>query len=293
LEPTVTQAANVRDEFIACWNDILTPKWLRFRHLLSGNGQLHSDLAMPRFGIRRGDRVLDFGCGFGETSLELGHLVGPSGEVMGLDCTSAFIDIANRERDEAGLTNVRYELGDAQTHALAEGHYDVAYARFGVMFFESSVRALRNVGRALRPGGKLCLIVWRGLADNPAWSAAKTVVRECLSAPTPSAATCGPGPFSWADEETDRAMLAAAGFARVEVFERCDVDICVGRTIEEAIDYQLLVGPSGELVRLAGEEGQRRKPELRARLADLFRAYLRDDGVFMPSSTWLISATLD
>lgn len=287
----MTQTTTAREDFIACWNDILTPKWLRFRHLLSGNGKLHSDLAMPRFGIRRGDRVLDFGCGFGETSLELGQLVGPSGEVVGLDCTSTFIDVANRERDEAGLSHVRYELGDAQVHPLPASHYDVAYARFGVMFFESSVRALRNVGRALRPGGKLCLIVWRGLADNPAWSAAKDVVREYLPPPAPSAATCGPGPFLWADEQTDRAMMAAAGFAHVGLFERCDIDICVGRTIDEAIDYQLLVGPSGELVRLAGDEGQRRMPELRMRLAEMFRAYQRPDGVFMPSSTWLISAT--
>jgi ubiquinone/menaquinone biosynthesis C-methylase UbiE len=287
----VTQATNAREEFIDCWNEVLTPKWLRFRHLLSGNGKLHSDIAMPRFGIRPGDRVLDFGCGFGETSLELGRLVGPKGEVVGLDCTSAFIDIANRERDEAGLRNVRYELGDAQVHPLAESSYDVAFARFGVMFFESSVRALRNVGHALRPGGKLCLIVWRGLDDNPAWAAAKTIVRDYLPAPSPTAQSCGPGPFSWADEQTDRDMLSAAGFTQVDLFDRNDVDICVGRTVDEAIDYQILVGPSGEVVRLAGEEGQRRMPEIRARLGELFREHLRDDGVYLPSSTWLISAT--
>jgi len=278
------------DDFIGCWNEVLTPKWLRFRDLLSGNGKFHSDVAMPRFGIRAGDRVLDFGCGFGETCLELGRLVGHSGEVVGLDCTSAFIEIANRERDTAGLHNVRYEIGDAQLHPLPESYYDVAFARFGVMFFESSVRALRNVGHALRPAGKLHLIVWRGLADNPAWSAAKTIVREYLPAPSSDAPSCGPGPFSWADEQTDRDMLAAAGFTHIELFERSDVDICVGRTVDEAIDYQILVGPSGEIVRLAGAEGQRRMPEIRARLGELFRDHLRDAGVFLPSSTWLISA---
>jgi ubiquinone/menaquinone biosynthesis C-methylase UbiE len=164
---TTTSSAPENDEFISCWNDILTPKWIRFRHLLSGNGKLHSDVAIPRFGIRLGDRVLDFGCGFGETSLELGRRVGPSGEVLGLDCTSSFIDIANRERDEAGLSHVRYELGDAQVHRLEASHFDVAFARFGVMFFESAVRALRNVHAALVPGGKVCLIVWRSLVAEP------------------------------------------------------------------------------------------------------------------------------
>jgi SAM-dependent methyltransferase len=235
--------------------------------------------------------VLDFGCGFGETSLELGRTVGPKGEVLGLDCTNAFIDIANRERDEAGLAHVRYEIGDAQQYALPANHYDVAFARFGVMFFESAVRALRNVHRSLREDGKVCLIVWRTLSDNPCWGAAKAVVLEYLPPPSASAQTCGPGPFSWADEATDRDMLAAAGFHEVQLFERNDLDICIGRTVEEAIDYQILVGPSGEIVREAGDLGQRLLPEIRAKLTDLLRPHLRADGVFLPSSTWLISAT--
>jgi SAM-dependent methyltransferase len=287
----MTELAADNDDFIGCWNEILTPKWIRFRHLLSGNGKLHSDVALPRFGIRPGDRVLDFGCGFGETSLELGRTVGPKGEVLGLDCTNAFIDIANRERDEAGLAHVRYEIGDAQQYALPANHYDVAFARFGVMFFESAVRALRNVHRSLREDGKVCLIVWRTLSDNPCWGAAKAVVLEYLPPPSASAQTCGPGPFSWADEATDRDMLAAAGFHEVQLFERNDLDICIGRTVEEAIDYQILVGPSGEIVREAGDLGQRLLPEIRAKLTDLLRPHLRADGVFLPSSTWLISAT--
>jgi SAM-dependent methyltransferase len=286
----MTSNAAENEDFIGCWNKVLTPKWIRFRHLLSGNGKLHSDVAIPLFDIRPGSRVLDFGCGFGETSLEIGRLVGSAGEVLGLDCTSAFLDIANQERDEAGLRNVRYELGDAQVHPLEASYYDVAFARFGVMFFESAVRALRNVHRALVPGGKVCLIVWRCLADNPAWGTAKTVVREYLPPPGPSAQTCGPGPFSWADEQADRDMLAAAGFTEVELFRRSDVDMCIGRTVDEAIDYQILVGPSGEIVREAGEEARRLMPEIRARLAEVLRPHVRDDGVYLPSSTWLIMA---
>jgi SAM-dependent methyltransferase len=158
------------------------------------------------------------------------------------------------------------------------------------MFFESAVRALRNANRALKPGGKVCLIVWRRLADNPAWGAAKTVVLDHLPPPGEGAQTCGPGPFSWADEETDRQMLAAAGFPTIELFERLDADFCIGRTVEEAIDYQILVGPSGEIIREAGEEGQRRLPEIRERLATLMRAHARDNGVYMASSTWMIVA---
>ena len=277
-------------DFVACWNEILTPKWTRFRHLLSGNGKVHSDIAMPRFGIRPGDRVLDIGCGFGETCLEIGQTVTPSGEVLGLDCTHAFLEVANRERDLAGLSHVRFEVGDAQVHALPGGHYDVAFSRFGVMFFESAVRALRNACRALRPQGKVCLVVWRTLADNPAWGAAKAIALKHLPPPSDSAKSCGPGPFSWADDETDKHMLAAAGFPVIEVFERIDADICIGRTVDEAVDFQLLVGPSGEIVREAGEEAKARLPIVSAELKELMRAHERSDGVYMRSSTWAIVA---
>jgi ubiquinone/menaquinone biosynthesis C-methylase UbiE len=286
----MTQVAQENAGFVACWNEVLTPKWIRFRHLLSGNGKIHSDIAMPRFGIRAGQKVLDIACGFGETCLELGRVVGPSGEVLGLDCTEACLEIANRERDEAGASHVRYELGDVQAHALPESHYDVAFSRFGIMFVDSSVRALRNVRRALKPGGKVCFVVWRSAADNPAWSAAKKIVLEFLPPPGDAAQTCGPGPFAWADEETDRRMLEAAGFSDIELFDRIDADICVGRNVEEAIDYQILVGPSGEVVREAKEEGQRRLPEIRSALGKLMTANLRESGVWLPSSTWAIMA---
>ena len=286
--------ADIADDnlgFVECWNEILTPKWIRFRHLLSGNGKIHSDIAYADYGIGEGDKVLDVGCGFGETSLEIGEIVGSSGEVLGIDCTDAFLEIANRERDVAGAGNVRYELGDAQIHELPEGYFDVAYSRFGVMFFQSAVRALRNMHRALKPGGKVCLIVWRSLGENPAWGAAKEVALRHLPPPGDGAATCGPGPFSMANEETDRAMLEAAGFTEVSVFRRIDADICIGRTIDEAIDYQLLVGPSGEIVREAGDLGQQKLPALRTDLHAMMEPFLRDGGVWMPSSTWSIMAT--
>jgi SAM-dependent methyltransferase len=286
----VSEVADDNLGFVECWNEILTPKWIRFRHLLSGNGKIHSDIAYDDFDIRPGDKVLDIGCGFGETALEIAQMVGPTGEVVGIDCTDSFLDIANQERDAASVDNVRYEVGDAQVCDLPESYFDVAYSRFGVMFFQSAVRALRNANRALKPGGKVCLIVWRSLADNPCWGAAKEIALRHLPPPGENASTCGPGPFSMASEETDRAMLQAAGFPEVELFKHIDADVCVGRDLEEAIDYQLLVGPSGEIIREAGGEGQRKLPEIRSDLGDLMSPYLREEGVFMPSSTWAIMA---
>ena len=282
--------ANANDDFISCWNEILVPKWNRFRHLLSGNGAVHSEVAYQYFDIQPGDKVLDIGCGYGETCLEIGRIVGPEGEVFGLDCTESFLEIAEKEKQESGLQNVKFVLGDAMTYELPENYYDVVYSRFGVMFFQNIVFALRNAHKALKPGGKLCLIVWRTISDNPCWGMAKDIALKHLPPPGDDAATCGPGPFALANEETTRAMMNAAGFENIVLFKRNDADVCIGTSMEEAIDFQILVGPSGEIIREANELGQEKLPDIRQDMKSSMTPHEKEDGVFMPSSTWLIMA---
>jgi len=277
-------------EFIACWNEILVPKWNKFRHILSGNGGVHSKMAYEHFNIQPGDKVLDIGCGYGETSLEIGKIVGPEGEVLGLDCTEPFLEIAENEKNEAGIENVKFVLGDAQTYDLPEEYFDVVYSRFGVMFFQNIVFALKNAHKALKPGGKLCMIVWRTIDDNPCWGMAKDISLRHLPPPGDGAATCGPGPFALASEETARGMMNAAGFTNIELFHRNDAKVSIGNNLDEAIDFQLQVGPSGEIIREAGELGQEKLPELVDDMKNTMSEYSKDDGVILDSSTWFIMA---
>jgi ubiquinone/menaquinone biosynthesis C-methylase UbiE len=281
---------DTNDDFISCWNEILVPKWNTFRHLLSGNGAVHSETAYDHFEIKPGDKVLDIGCGYGETCLEIAKIVGPEGEVMGLDCTEAFLEIANNERDASGLQNVKFVLGDAMTYELPANYYDVVYSRFGVMFFQNIVFALKNAHKTLKPGGVVCMIVWRTIADNPCWGMAKDIALRHLPPPGDNAQTCGPGPFALADEETTRAMLNAAGFQDILLFKRNDADVCVGTSMEEAIDFQILVGPSGEIIREAEALGQEKLPQIREDMKNSMAPHEKDDGVYLPSSTWFIMA---
>ena len=277
------------DPFIDCWNQILAPKWGRFRHLLSAGGKTYSDIACHDFDFQLGNKILDVGCGFGESSLEIAQQVGNQGEVLGIDCTEAFLNIAEQERQHASIENISYIMGDAQQYPLPTAYFDIAFSRFGVMFFASAVQALRNMHQALKPGGKLCLIVWRTIADNPCWHDAKQIALQYLPPPE-GGITCGPGPFSMANEETTRAMLAAAGFTDVSLFKRADADICVGNSLEEAIDFQTMVGPAGEIIREAGELGKQKLSIVRQAIAKHMRQFQTDSGIYMPSSCWLIMA---
>jgi ubiquinone/menaquinone biosynthesis C-methylase UbiE len=288
LKSTAIASANA--SYIECWNGVLTPKWLRFRHLLSSNGQVHSDLAYPTLDIRRGHRVLDVACGFGETTLELADRVGPLGSVLGIDCTQAFVEIAQRERHNTGITNVEYALADIETAELAPRSFDAAVSRFGIMYCASPVRALRAIGRALVPGGQLGLIAWRGIAHNPCWELAEAVALRHLPRPGEQAQTCGPGPFSMGDRETDARIMQASGFEEITITQY-DAELCVGRTLDEALEYQLVVGPAGYVIREAGAAGEDAMPEIRRELSRVLQDFRRTDGtIWLASSTWFVSA---
>ena len=108
--------------------------------------------------------------------------------------------------------------------------------------------------------------------------------------PGPEAETCGPGPFSMADESTTRAKMEAAGFTDI-AFERIDAKVNVGRDIEDAVCFQLAIGPAGETYRTAGEAGVARRAEIVIALSDLFEEVIdREGGLWMDSSSWLITA---
>jgi len=275
--------------FVQFWNDVLAPKFIRFKHVLVDGLSKHSEAVFPTLPVRRADSVLDVGCGFGDTAIKLANVVGPTGNVIGIDCCEAFLDYGRAEVRRQGLTNVSFMRGDAEI-ALPTSQFDFVFARFGTMFFANPVAGLRNMRRALRPGGRMVHIVWRNRADNPWLSMAKDIVLGFLPPPGDDAQTCGPGPFSMADEETVRAMMIAAGYSDIE-FRRVDAPVTIGRDVRDAIAFQLAIGPAGEVFREAGAEAEAKRAEIEAALAlAISRQTVSDDGIVMPSSSWVISA---
>jgi ubiquinone/menaquinone biosynthesis C-methylase UbiE len=289
LNPQETIAKAKDTAFVQFWNEVLAPKFIRFKHVLVDGLTRHSEAIFPSMPVRPGDRVLDVGCGFGDTAIKLAEMVGPEGEVVGIDCCDAFLDYARKDVEARGVSNVRLVRGDAEI-ALPESQFDFVFSRFGTMFFANPVAGLRNMRKALRPGGRMVHIVWRDRADNPWLSMAKDVVLRFLPPPGESAQTCGPGPFSMSDEETVRAMMTAAGYQDIE-FRRVDAPVVIGNDVADAIAFQLAIGPAGEVFREAGAAAQEQRPEIEAALAEAIdRQKTSSQGIVMESSSWVISA---
>jgi hypothetical protein len=160
----------------------------------------------------------------------------------------------------------------------------------GTMFFANPVAALRNVRRAIEPGGRLCMVVWRRKLDNPWLHRAEEVVEQFLTEPENSdEPTCGPGPFSMADADTTSGILVSAGFEEISL-RRCDLDYRIGADLDAAIDLLMALGPAGEIIRLSGDAADEVRPAIRSALLDGLSEYATDGGVIATASTWIVSA---
>ena len=282
-------AAN--DIVVEAWNTVLFDKFERFKHLLVAGLAGHSDELLARGLFRAGERVLDVGCGFGDSTIRIAELVGLSGEAVGVDCAERFVATGERDAAAAGIRNAKFFVADVQDDDL-RGPYDQAFARFGTMFFMSPVPALRNIRKSLKPGGRFAQIVWRKREDNPWLHDAELRVREIVPVVAHDETDqvhCGPGPFSMSGPDMVSSMMKAAGFAGI-AFERYDADICIGRDLDEAVEFAIALGPAGEIIRLAGAEGERLKPTVVAALSEALSRYERTNGIWAPSSTWFITA---
>jgi ubiquinone/menaquinone biosynthesis C-methylase UbiE len=283
-------AASANAEAIAAWDGPLFERFVRFRRVLTTGLGIHGEVALARFPPPTGSRVLDIGCGFGDTTLRIAGLVGAGGQAVGVDAAPRFIEASREDAQRAGISNASFEVADVQT-SVPGGPYDMAFSRFGTMFFANPVVALRNVRSALHPGGRLVMVVWRRRTDNDWLYRAQTIVEGIVSRPEEyDEPTCGPGPFSMADADTVTDVLLHAGYRDVEL-HRCEEPITIGADLDEAIDFVMALGPAGEILRLQGERAAHLHEPVRAALIDGMKEFVAPGGTLVAgASTWIVSA---
>jgi ubiquinone/menaquinone biosynthesis C-methylase UbiE len=285
----VEPVASANQEAVGAWNGVLFDRFSAFRHIIVPGLEVHGEEALRTDPPLPGDRVLDLGCGFGDTTQRLAGIVGPDGEAVGIDAAERFIEAAEQEAEGAGVENVRFIVGDLEVYEF-EQRFDYVFSRMGTMFFANPVAALRNVSRSMVPGGRLCTVVWRQKIDNEWLYRAEQVVDDLVTEDEESdELTCGPGPFSMANADTASHILLNAGFEQIAL-RRCDLGFRMGKDLDEAVAYVMALGPAGEALRLAKRDAERLEREIIAGLRDALSEFVRPDGVFGNMSSWIITA---
>jgi ubiquinone/menaquinone biosynthesis C-methylase UbiE len=280
----------VNAEAIQAWDGPLFDNFVKFRHIVTTGLGAHGNEALRLHPPQEGERVLDVGCGFGDTTQQIAGLVGASGEAVGVDAAPKFIEAATQEAKDGGVANASFLVADVQTDPL-NGPYDRAFSRMGTMFFVSPVAALRNVRESLVPGGELCMVVWRRREDNTWLYRAQQIVEAIVPRPDEyDEPTCGPGPFSMANADTVTDQLMYAGWENISL-RRCDLEILGGKDLDQALDLVMSIGPAGEILRLQGDRAAHLVPQVEAALRGGLAEYQREDGsIWSMASTWIVSA---
>jgi SAM-dependent methyltransferase len=226
------------------------------------------------------DRVLDIGCGNGQTTLDAASRAA-AGNVVGVDLSSRMLDVARRRAEKRGISNVEFLQVDAQTHAFEPESFDVAIGRTSAMFFGDHAAAFSNIGHALTPEGRLALLTWQPLEHNE-WIAAigaALAAGRAMGPPPPDA-----GPFALSSPDRVRSLLTEAGFVDVELEGRSE-PMWFGADTDEA--HRVILGLMGWMLRGADDDTRARGVD---NLRDTMAAHETAAGVLFGSATWIVTA---
>jgi SAM-dependent methyltransferase len=266
------------------WNGAVGQTWAAEQDRIERVLRPLGDEALAAAHAQPGERVLDVGCGCGESTLALSRAVGERGEVVGVDLSEPMLERARARADSRTYANTRFVAADASRFTDPRP-FDLVFSRFGVMFFPDPPAAFANLARALRPEGRLAFLCWRAVTENPWASVPLEAVLTVVPRPEPPPPGA-PGPFTLADREHLRSLLAGAGFANIELKPR-DIPMPTG-PLEEAIDYALTIGPAA---RAAKDAPPDLRSQVRGPVREALRGYEKAGIVTFPTAVWAVTAT--
>jgi SAM-dependent methyltransferase len=271
------------------WNSASGQRWVTHQEALDQRLAPLTAALMERAGIRSGEAVIDVGCGAGTTTLQLAAAVGAHGSVLGIDISEPLLAAARRRVLQTGRTNVRLLRADAQTQRFERACHDRVVSRFGVMFFDDPVGAFANLASALRPGGRLAFASWGSLEENPWFVLPLEVGVPRLGPPEPQPPRA-PGPLALSEPDYIHEILTGAGYAQVRI-DRLYSHLPGARSTRAEAELMSLFGPLSRLLRERGAD-EATRTALVADLADRLNPYATADGVRLPASFHLVTATV-
>jgi ubiquinone/menaquinone biosynthesis C-methylase UbiE len=269
---------------IEYWNGAVGERWARLQQTIDTNMAAIMVALMAFAAAKRGEHVLDIGCGAGTTTLAYAQAVGANGAITGVDISRPMLDVARgRAKQNANVTFVE---ADASAHSF-KPEFDLIASRFGIMFFADPLAAFANIRKGLKQHGRLAFVCWRSAEENLWASAPYAAARDLLSPPEPSD-PLAPGPFAFADAGRLRNILDEAGFADIRI-DALDSTMNMGADTDEAAAQAMRIGPLARAV--AGLDDAARE-KIRNAVMPVLARYKSREGITPPAACWLVGATL-
>jgi len=270
----------------ARWSGHTGQAWADHQAALDATHLASQALLMAEAQIAPGHQVLDIGCGSGASTLEAARLAGANGHAVGLDISAPLLAIAMRRARDAGLS-VSFHEADAQTTPLREASIVRVISRFGAMFFADPVAAFTNIARAMRAGGRITMIAWGPLADNPWFAIPREAAVARFGEPAPRDPHA-PGPLAFADPARVGELLKAAGLD-IETAEHRTIALTPPGGIPGTTDLMFRFGPAGRMLSEAGGTDTD-AAAIRAGIANAVAHYAKPDGIAIPACLSLLAA---
>lgn len=271
------------------WNGQSGKRWVANQARLDAMVAVFGQAAIEATAPAKGERVLDIGCGAGTTSLALAARVGPGGHVLGVDISEPLIARARALAPQD--TPALFQVADASSAELPEGAFDILFSRFGVMFFDDPTGAFAHMRRALRPGGRVAFVCWRGTDEND-WVRLPMGALKGVLPPSGPPDPEAPGPFSLGDRERVSRILTAAGFTDIVIapFD-ASVPFGEGETRDAAIDdvvrMALEVGP---LSRLLSDQPEDIRARAWSAVRTSFTGLPGERSLMLNGAAWIVMA---
>ena len=274
------------------WNGAAGKKWASLANnqdtLLGKLGEETMDAA----GVSNGQSVLDIGCGSGGSTFELSKRIGSDGTVWGVDISKPMLDIGITRLKSHDFRNIRFSEADVTTFDFKNHSFDIAFSRFGVMFFEDPVVSFSSVANSLKSKGRLAFCCWRSLSKNEWFELPLNVGLKYCDQPnqddTMDAAglSYSPGPMAFKDQDRIDKILSESGFSTISIKEHKS-KLTVGLTPKIAASNLTNVGP---LSRLMQNYNDNIKALIQTDLEKQLIQNVTPEGVKLRSNVWIVTA---